>query len=140
MLEAALSIILNHGLEFVIGLIALGLGKLSAGYLSLVNRKVKDEVAREALQQLASVVRGVADRLEQELVPKIKELNADGKLTPEDRAILRKNALSLVKSAISDQLMSSIKHVVGLTENQIDDAIVMMLEAYLQRKKQGRFW
>jgi hypothetical protein len=140
MLDAVVSLVLNHGLELVIAGVVAVLGRLGAAYISLVNRKVKDDVAREALQQLASVVRGVADRLEQELVPKIKELNADGKLTKEDRAILRKNALSLVKAALSEQLLDSVKHVVGLTENQIDDTIVMMLEAYLQRKKQGRFW
>lgn len=129
--------LLLNNLEAVVSVVLSVLGFLAAKGLSLLNRKVKNQVAVEALAQLASLVRSIARQLEQELVPELKKAAADGNLSAEDKKVLRDSFKAILKQQLSSQLVDSLKKVVGLSENQIDDAAVMMLEAYLNQKKHG---
>ena len=136
MLEA----ILVNNLELVVSAVVAVLGFLGGKLISLFNSKVKGEVAREALQQLASLVRSIAEQLEQEMVPALKAAAADGKLSAEEKKILKVTFRQILRAQLSSNLVDSLKKVAGLTDNQIDDAAVMMLEAYLARKKSPKFF
>lgn len=84
------------------------------------------------VSELAAMV--VAD-LEASLRPKLAEAAADGKLTPEEAAIIKKAAMDRLKELLQEHGIAEIKEVLGIFAPQVEHFLSGAIEKALSEHK-----
>jgi hypothetical protein len=113
-------------------IIAAGLSTLISGLLgygmillnAYVKSKTKNESIIAATALVGDIVKSTVKSLEQTLVPKYKELSADGKLSKEERKALQNIAMSRIKA----QIPEATQKVMALAVESLDKYLADKVE------------
>lgn len=102
----------------LLAVIAYGAKKLA----DLINAKVQSEALRNILIRTDTVVFAAVKELAQVTVDSLKEAAADGKITPEEAAKVKADALAKVKSYLGQPGLDALMQILGLKDAPTVDA------------------
>ena len=130
-------------MEFLIDLISTdGVQALVLGVLGWLGMKVSkwltsqtdNEKAKGVLLRLNDAVFGTVMQLEQTLVAEIKAVNADGKLSAEEKKQVRDLAIDLVRDQLGPKGLEKAAKILGL-DMRIDEFIGNRVESEIGKAK-----
>lgn len=116
--------ILPKLLEAVLPLLGILASWASIELAKFIKAKTKNEALAGALVRLNDVVFTVVKSLNQTVVDGLKAANADGRVTPEEVAKIKADALALVKSHIGPKGLDELLYVFGLKDEAALDKFV----------------
>lgn len=130
--QSPLQQVLNTLVPLVVALI----GLLGSWLIAAVRSKLKSEQARGMLLRLSEQAGDVVLDLEQTLVPKLRDLSADGKLDKGDVEQLQGLAVAKLKEHLGKRGKSDALKVLGFKdEKELEDLLRTKLEAELARAR-----
>lgn len=88
-----------------------------------VTAKVKDTNVKNAIDTAENCVTTVVSELTQTTVESLKKQSADGKLTPEDAAKIKADAVTKVQELLNDDVQQTINTVFGDAEKWVSSKI-----------------
>ena len=115
-----------------------GLSWLSVKAAQLISAKVKNEYLRGVLVRIDDAVLVAVREVEQVTVDALKEANADGQLTAEERAKVKQAALDTVKSHLGLKGLAELAKVLGLEGGAIEKLLSSRVEAAVHDLRQVR--
>lgn len=102
------------------------------------NKYIKNnELAREALRIIESIVSNVVEELDDTVKKEILKATEDGKLTDEEKTNLKNTAMDLIKSEISDPVKEAASSIIGDLNNYISTLIENRVTQLKEEKKYG---
>lgn len=125
--EQIFSLVIQSGifsvfLGLVISLIKFAKTLIDAKTAETLNG-IKNANVKESLELAKDCVSTVVLELSQTVVDKLKEKAADGKLTEEEIAEVKKIALEKITSLMSENVYGTISEIFGNAENWINEKI-----------------
>lgn len=100
-----------------------------------IQAKVKNEYLRGALTRLNDAVLTAVREVQQVAVEAIKAGRADGKLTADEKAAVKKAALDSVKSHLGVKGVDELIKILGLSDGSIDRLLESKIEAAVHALK-----
>ena len=102
------------------------------------NKYIKNnELAKEALRIIESIVSNVVEELDDTVKKEILKATEDGKLTDEEKTNLKNTAMDLIKSEISDPVKEAASSIIGDLNNYISTLIENRVTQLKEEKKYG---
>ena len=98
-----------------------------------LHRKTKSEYLSDLIYRLEDTVRNVVRELQQTVVDGLKKRSADGKLTAEDAAEIRSEALAKVKSYVGPKGLAELARLLGMNAALVDSYIVTLVESSIPK-------
>jgi hypothetical protein len=117
--------LLNQAIPIIATLFGTVLTILSGYLVAYINTKVKNAKLNQALQLVQETGYNVVMGLEQTLVSKFIQVNADGKLTEEEKVLLKQTALQ----SIHDQLKPEVKKALEFGYANLDEYLDKLIES-----------
>lgn len=124
--------------EILSPVLLLGLTWLSARAAQLIAAKVKNEYLKGVLVRLDDAVVSAVRETQQVTVEALKAANADGRLTPEERAQAKQAALDSLKSHLGIKGLGELAKVLGLEGGAIEKVLSSRVEAAVHGLKEAR--
>lgn len=107
------------------------LGWAAAAVARFVVEKTKNEKVRDLLLRLDTLAFKVVLELEQTMVDAIREANADGKITEEEKATIKAKALENLKSYLGAKGVLELKTIIGLDDGVVTNLLSTAVESAL---------
>jgi hypothetical protein len=121
--------LLSQTLVVLSPVILAGVAWVGKKLIDLINAKVKNEYLRGALARLDAHVFDVVKELQQVEVAQLKEALADGVLSPEEKARLKKTALDKLKSYLGAKGLCELSEVLGFNEGALESFLGTKVES-----------
>lgn len=125
-------------LEILSPLLLAALTWLAAKVAQLISAKVKNEYLRGVLVRLDDAVLAAVREVHQVTVEALKAANADGKLTPEEKAQVKAKAIEAVKSHLGMKGLGELAKVLGLGGDAVEKMLSTRVEAAVHDLKRSR--
>jgi hypothetical protein len=122
----------------LLGAVGLAVVRLRPRVDELIKAKVKNEYLRGALVRLDDAVCGAVRELQQTTVDDLKGASPDGRLTPEQRAQLKRDVLDKAKAYLGARGVAEISEILGLGMPELDNKISGAAEAAIYDLKVAR--
>lgn len=98
-----------------------------------------NDIAKDALKFIDSIIFNVVSELDDTIKKDLLKATEDGKLTDEEKAMLKNKALELVKSQISDPIKEAATVLVGDIDSYISTVIENQVTEIKAEKDDGIF-
>ena len=126
-------------LEFLISILqpivaALGIWAVAEA-IRWIRAHVSHTQSRDALERLVAAVGAAVGETEQVYVSTLKKMATDGKLTAEEHATARTEALSKAKELLGPKGLAAARGVLGNDEGAIDKWLVALIEQRIAEAK-----
>lgn len=100
-----------------------------------VQRKIKNEAAREMALRFSELAQDVVLEIEQTMVSSLRDAAQDGSISAEDAARAKREAVNKLKSHLGSKGKAEALKVLGLTEAQLEDFVATKIEAAVAHAK-----
>jgi hypothetical protein len=105
---------------------------------ALIKARVQNEYLRGVLLRLDDAVFTAVREVHQVAVESIKSANADGRLTPNEKAEMKARALAVIKSHLGLRGIKELAQVMGLDAGNVDGVLSTRVEAAVHDLKRAR--
>lgn len=102
---------------------------VAAKVAQLISAKVKNEWVRGVLARLDDAVLNAVREVEQSVVAEIKAARADGKLTADERARVKAQAIESIRSHLGVKGLGELGRVLGLEDGCLEKLLSTRVEA-----------
>lgn len=124
-----LEMLLPIAAAFVIALIGYGISLIKQKTDAIQAEDLRQEIG-ESLDFLHSTIATTVDAISQETVDDLKALREDGKLTEEEKAQFKRQAVERVMASMSQTTKDILEYVVG----NLTEYVQSVIEAYIKDK------
>jgi hypothetical protein len=121
-------------LTTILEIILAVIGWLGAQLLNEVRKTQKGKHANETLDRLERIAAMAVKDIEQTLLPQVKKAAKDGKLSDEDVANLRAEAVGRVMTLLGTSGKKELDGLVG----DVGEAVIMAIESKVSEIKRGK--
>lgn len=111
---------------------------LATKVAALIKARVTNEYLRGVLLRLDDAVFAAVREVHQVAVEGIKSANADGRLTPEEKAEMKARAIATIKGHLGLRGIKEVAQVLGLGSGTIDNVLSTRVEAAVHDLKRAR--
>jgi hypothetical protein len=129
------TVLLTFFINYVLPVLGSTILTLGTYGVTLLNKRLKNEQIRQALDVLSKVVTRVVQNLNQTLVPEIRAKSTDGVLSKEDVQAIKGKAMSLIQSQVQTELLSLLEKsgidVDSLINTEIESSV------YIEKVERG---
>jgi len=103
----------------------------------LINHNVKSEKLKRILLRLDDAIALAVKEMNQTIVDALRDMSPDGKLTAEQRANLKAQAVKLAKSHLGPRGVEEVCEILGIAHHEVDTHIGARVEAAVHDLKVG---